>query len=96
METLDKETIKKINKLILLLIKSMEGKLEDYLINDLINYLDNNEFGLSLELLCEYILEYNIFISKYEYETITNIINIIWNNDESNINIQKLVKQVQK
>lgn len=41
------------------------------------HYINYNEFGLAFEILCDYIDEFNIQITQYEYKTFLDIARII-------------------
>lgn len=66
---------------ITLMLITLGSSLKDRLPNDMVDfaldYINYNEFGLAFETLCDYIDEFNIQITQYEYKTFLDIARII-------------------
>jgi len=45
-----------------------KGRLEDMWLEVALDYVNYNEWGLAFETLCDYLVEYNVFISVEEYD----------------------------
>jgi len=44
--------------------RRISGKLEDDLLEGALNYLDHNEEALSIEILCDHLIEYDVPLSQ--------------------------------
>ena len=66
---------------ITLMLITLGSSLKDRLPNDMVDfaldYINYNEFGLAFETLCDYIDEFNIQITQYEYTSFLDIARII-------------------
>jgi hypothetical protein len=72
--------IKQLN----ILLNGVKNKLPQNDVKNILEFIDNNEFGLAFETLCTQLYEYNIQISSEFYEKISscgksiNIPSSIW------------------
>ncbi len=64
---------KTINKTILQLTTAMEDKLPGQDIEKITEMLENNEFGLALDILCTQIYEYDIKVDEQFYEDVKKV-----------------------
>lgn len=48
--------------------KAFEGRLEPFLLESALDYIDFNEEPLAFEILCEHICEYDVQLSQTEYD----------------------------
>lgn len=56
---------------------SLKGRLPSDVVDSALDYISYNEFGLTFEILCDYIDEFNIQITQYEYKIFLDIARII-------------------
>lgn len=54
-----------------------KDRLNNELLKDAIYYVDCNERGLAFETICDHISEYNVPITKAEYDIAINICNVL-------------------
>ena len=48
--------------------KAFEGRLESFLLEGALDYINFNEEPLAFEILCEHICEYDVQLSQTEYD----------------------------
>lgn len=48
--------------------KAFEGRLEPFLLEGALDYINFNEEPLAFEILCEHIFEYDVQLSQTEYD----------------------------
>jgi len=53
--------------------EKFKGRLEDWRLEDILNYVDHDEWGLAFDLLCDFIAEFDIPISIEEYDEIIKL-----------------------
>lgn len=58
---------------IIILGNVFKERLDPDLIDTALDYIDFNEEGLALEILCDHIIEYNIAITQDEFELIVKL-----------------------
>lgn len=63
--------------------KLLEDRLGSNLIDGALDYIQYNEESLAFEILCDHISEYDVTITKNEYELITQLI------EEMNLDINE-------
>ncbi|WP_455018336.1 MafI family immunity protein [Kingella denitrificans] len=75
----DKKIMHEIMLMLLTLGSSLKGRLpnDNDMVDFALDYINYNEFGLAFETLCDYINEFNIQITQYEYKTFLDIARII-------------------
>ena len=69
-----------MHEIMLMLItlgSSLKGRLPSDVVDSALDYISYNEFGLTFEILCDYIDEFNIQITQYEYKIFLDIARII-------------------
>lgn len=66
-----------ITLMLITLGSSLKGQLPNDIVDFSLDYINYNEFGLAFETLCDYIDEFNIQITQYEYKTFLDIARII-------------------
>lgn len=52
----------------------LTGRLEEFLLEDVLNYVRCNEESLALEILCDHISEYDVSLSNEEFEEVRLLI----------------------
>ena len=72
METLDKR-MKALDKRIMKLGKSLEGRLDVYLIESALDYIHHAERLLAFEILCTYVEDFDIRLTEQESQEISFI-----------------------
>lgn len=73
----DKKIIHEIMLMLITLGSSLKGRLPSDVVDSALDYISYNEFGLTFEILCDYIDEFNIQITQYEYKIFLDIARII-------------------
>lgn len=73
----DKKMMHEITLMLITLDNGLKGRLPSDAIDFALDYINYNEFGLAFETLCDYIDEFNIQITQYEYKTFLDIARII-------------------
>ena len=73
----DKKIMHEITLILITLGSSLKGRLPSDVVDSALDYISYNEFGLTFEILCDYIDEFNIQITQYEYKTFLDIARII-------------------
>ena len=73
----DKKIMHEITLMLITLGSSLKGQLPNDIVDFSLDYINYNEFGLAFETLCDYIDEFNIQITQYEYKTFLDIARII-------------------
>ena len=73
----DKEIMHEITLMLITLGSSLKGWLPSDVVDSALDYISYNEFGLTFEILCDYIDEFNIQITQYEYKIFLDIARII-------------------
>ena len=63
---------------------SLKGRLPNDVVDSALDYINYNEFGLTFETLCDYIDEFNIQITQYEYKIFLDIARMINYEDQYN------------
>lgn len=53
------------------------GRLSDEVLDDALDYVNFNEHGLALELLCDQLIEYNVSITSSEFRAIENLFDVM-------------------
>ena len=66
-----------ITLMLITLGSSLKGRLPSDVVDSALDYISYNEFGLTFEILCDYIDEFNIQITQYEYKIFLDISRII-------------------
>lgn len=66
-----------ITLMLITLGSSLKGRLPNDMVDFALDYINYNEFGPAFETLCDYIDEFNIQITQYEYKTFLGIARII-------------------
>ena len=66
-----------ITLILITLGSSLKGRLPSDVVDSALDYISYNEFGLTFEILCDYIDEFNIQITQYEYKIFLDIARII-------------------
>ena len=66
-----------ITLMLITLGSSLKGRLPSDVVDSALGYISYNEFGLTFEILCDYIDEFNIQITQYEYKIFLGIARII-------------------
>lgn len=66
-----------ITLMLITLGSSLKGRLPSDVVDSALDYISYNEFGLTFEILCDYIDEFNIQITQYEYKIFLDIARII-------------------
>ena len=66
-----------ITLMLITLGSSLKGRLPSDVVDSALDYISYNEFGLTFEILCDYIDEFNIQITQYEYKIFLDIVRII-------------------
>jgi len=56
------------------LCEKFRGRLEDYLLDDVLNAVDHNEVHLAFEKLCDFLLGYKIVISTEEHDDLMRLV----------------------
>ena len=64
----DKKIMHEITLMLITLGSSLKGRLPSDVVDSALDYISYNEFGLTFEILCDYIDEFNIQITQYEYK----------------------------
>lgn len=52
----------------------LKGRLEDFLLEGALDYVKYNEESLALEILCDYVSEYDVSLSSEEFEEVRLLI----------------------
>ena len=78
----DKEIMHEITLMLITLGSSLKGRLPSDVVDSALDYISYNEFGLTFEILCDYIDEFNIQITQYEYKIFLDIARIINYDDQ--------------
>lgn len=73
----DKKMMHEITLMLITLGSSLKGRLPNDMVDFALDYINYNEFGPAFETLCDYIDEFNIQITQYEYKTFLGIARII-------------------
>lgn len=73
----DKKIMHEITLMLITLGSSLKGRLPSDVVDSALDYISYNEFGLTFEILCDYIDEFNIQITQYEYKIFLDIVRII-------------------
>ena len=73
----DKKIMHEIMLMLITLGSSLKGRLRYDVVDSALDYISYNEFGLTFEILCDYIDEFNIQITQYEYKIFLDIARII-------------------
>ena len=73
----DKKIMHEITLMLITLGSSLKGRLPSDVGDSALDYISYNEFGLTFEILCDYIDEFNIQITQYEYKIFLDIARII-------------------
>ena len=73
----DKKIMHEITLMLITLGSSLKGRLPSDVVDSALDYISYNEFGLTFEILCDYIDEFNIQITQYEYKIFLDIARII-------------------
>ncbi len=73
----DKKMMHEITLMLITLGSSLKDRLPNDMVDFALDYINYNEFGLAFETLCDYIDEFNIQITQYEYKTFLDIARII-------------------
>ena len=73
----DKKIMHEITLMLITLGSSLKGRLPSDVVDSALDYISYNEFGLTFEILCDYIDEFNIQITQYEYKIFLDIACII-------------------
>lgn len=73
-----------ITLMLITLGSSLKGQLPNDMVDFALDYINYNEFGLAFETLCDYIDEFNIQITQYEYKIFLDIARIINYEDQYN------------
>ena len=73
----DKKMMHEITLMLITLGSSLKGRLPSDVVDSALDYISYNEFGLTFEILCDYIDEFNIQITQYEYKIFLDIARII-------------------
>ena len=73
----DKKIMHEITLMLITLGSSLKGRLPSDAVDSALDYISYNEFGLTFEILCDYIDEFNIQITQYEYKIFLDIARII-------------------
>ena len=73
----DKKIMHEITLMLITLGSSLKGRLPSDVVDSALDYISYNEFGLTFEILCDYIDEFNIQITQYEYKIFLDISRII-------------------
>ena len=71
-----------ITLMLITLGSSLKGRLPSDVVDSALDYISYNEFGLTFEILCDYIDEFNIQITQYEYKIFLDIARIIHYEDQ--------------
>ena len=66
-----------ITLMLITLGSSLKGRLPSDVVDSALDYISYNEFGLTFKILCDYIDEFNIQITQYEYKIFLDIARII-------------------
>ncbi|GAA8963940.1 hypothetical protein HpSP79_02540 [Helicobacter pylori] len=80
----DKKIMHEITLMLITLGSSLKGRLPNDMVDFALDYINYNEFGLAFETLCDYIDEFNIQITQYEYKIFLDIARIINYEDQYN------------
>ena len=80
----DKKMMHEITLMLITLGSSLKGRLPSDVVDFALNYINYNEFGLAFEILRDYIDEFNIQITQYEYKIFLDIARIINYEDQYN------------
>ena len=80
----DKKMMHEITLMLITLGSSLKGQLPNDMVDFALDYINYNEFGLAFETLCDYIDEFNIQITQYEYKIFLDIARIINYEDQYN------------
>lgn len=78
----DKKIMHEITLMLITLGSSLKGRLPSDVVDSTLDYISYNEFGLTFEILCDYIDEFNIQITQYEYKIFLDIARIIHYEDQ--------------
>ena len=73
----NKKIMHEIMLMLITLGSSLKGRLPSDVVDSALDYISYNEFGLTFEILCDYIDEFNIQITQYEYKIFLDIARII-------------------
>ena len=73
-----------ITLMLITLGSSLKGRLPSDVVDSALDYISYNEFGLTFEILCDYIDEFNIQITQYEYKIFLDIARMINYEDQYN------------
>lgn len=80
----DKKIMHEITLMLITLGSSLKGRLPSDVVDSALDYISYNEFGLTFEILCDYIDEFNIQITQYEYKIFLDIARMINYEDQYN------------
>jgi len=80
----DKKIMHEITLMLITLGSSLKGRLPNDVVDSALDYISYNEFGLTFEILCDYIDEFNIQITQYEYKIFLDIACMINYEDQYN------------
>ena len=80
----NKKIMHEIMLMLITLGSSLKGRLPSDVVDSALDYISYNEFGLTFEILCDYIDEFNIQITQYEYKIFLDIARIINYEDQYN------------
>ena len=64
-----------LDKKIVCFVELFRDRLADDLLNDVVHYIKSDERGLAFETLCDHLSEYEIAITKNEYDVAISICN---------------------
>jgi uncharacterized protein YfeS len=59
----------------------ISGKLEDDLLQAALNYVENHEENLAIEIICDHLIEYDVVLSREDLTCLKSILN------DMNINV---------
>lgn len=78
----NKKIMHEIMLMLITLGSSLKGRLPNDVVDSALDYISYNEFSLTFEILCDYIDEFNIQITQYEYKIFLDIAHIIHYEDQ--------------
>lgn len=68
-----------------------EGRLPAAALDDALDYLHANEFGLALYVLCEQLIEYDVKITASEYDRVRSMADLMYPDSSS---LPRLAEQI--
>jgi hypothetical protein len=70
--------VDKVKNEVLAVGRLFEGRLPQEVLLDALEYLQHNEYGLALETVCQQLVEYEVQITKSEYDLLQSMAGIMY------------------